>query len=183
MLEFNFNPFPTLQTERLILREVTLQDAEDFFVARKDKETMKYIGKPLHKTISETEDLIKKIMEGIRNNEVISWAIALKENQKFIGTISYHRIEKENYRAEVGYMLLPAYWRRGLVNEALKTVLNYGFTKMNLHSIEAKINPRNTASSNLLKRNGFIKEAYFKEDYFFEGKFQDTEIYSLLATN
>ncbi len=53
---------------------------------------------------------------------------------------------------------------------------------MNLHSIEANVNPGNTASIKLLEKNNFTREAYFKENYFYDGKFLDTAIYSLLAT-
>jgi ribosomal-protein-alanine N-acetyltransferase len=88
---------------------------------------------------------------------------------------------KENYRAEVGYMLLPEFWKKGLAKEALLKVIEYGFDEMKLHSIEAHISPRNAASASLLGKTGFVKEAYFKEDFFFNGAFEDTAIYSLLA--
>ena len=114
---------------------------------------------------------------------MIAWGISFHETPEMIGNISFHRIEKENHRAEIGYMLHPKHWRQGIINEAMKAVLDYGFSVMNLHSIEANINPENVASSNLLKKRGFVKEAYYKENYFFDGKFIDTEIYSLLAKN
>lgn len=181
MLTFNFDPFPTIETERLLLREVTLEDAPDFFTGRSDPKAMQYICKPLHKTVSETEDLIKQIKENILANSAIAWAITLKEEGKFIGSISYHHIIPEHHRAEVGYMILPPYWKKGIASEALKAVLDHGFTKMKLHSIEAKIDPRNIDSANVLKKNNFVREAYYKEDYLYEGKFLDTEIYSLLT--
>ncbi|MGZ4038931.1 MAG: GNAT family N-acetyltransferase [Bacteroidia bacterium] len=180
-MDINFNPFPVIETERLLLREITLADAPDFFLLRSDKETMKYIGKPLHQTVADTEALIQIIIDRVKTNAAINWGISLKEDPKFLGSISYHDITKEHFRAEVGYMLHPSYRKKGITNEALKAVLDFGFAKLKLHSIEAKINPSNTASANLLKKHGFVKEAYFKQNYFFEGSFQDTEIYSLLA--
>ena len=59
-------------------------------------------------------------------------------------------------------------------------MIEHGFNKMQLHSIEAIINPGNDASRNLLKKVGFIKEGYFKENFFFEGEFFDSEVYSLV---
>jgi ribosomal-protein-alanine N-acetyltransferase len=53
---------------------------------------------------------------------------------------------------------------------------------MKLHSIEAHINPANTASATLLGKTGFTREAYFKEDFFFKGEFINTAIYSLLVS-
>ena len=80
-------------------------------------------------------------------------------------------------------MLHPAFWKKGIMKEALLHVIDFGFDEMNLHSIEANINPDNTASAMLLESTGFVKEAYFKEDYFFNGAFHDTIIYSRLKLN
>ncbi|MDQ6787925.1 MAG: GNAT family N-acetyltransferase, partial [Acidobacteriota bacterium] len=98
-----------------------------------------------------------------------------------IGTINFWKIKKENYRAEIGYMLDADYHGRGIMNEAIRAVLRFGFGEMNLHSVEANVNPDNAASIRLLEKNGFVREAYFKENYFFGGKFLDSAIYSLLA--
>lgn len=177
MLELNFEPFPVLTTERLILRRISMEDAEELFMLRTNKEVMKYIGRPIPKAVEDVHELINNMND---NTVRIQWAIALKEKNKFIGTIGYHRIEKENYRAEVGYMIQYDYWNSGITSEALTRVLDFGFNEMNLHSIEANINPANDISRKVLKKFGFIKEGYFKENYFFDGKFFDTEIYSLM---
>ena len=182
MLELNFFPFPTFETERLTLRRVTMNDSQDVFNLRTNMDAMRYLDRPIPRTIAEAEDLIKRIEDGLENNTGIGWAISLKNLSHLIGTIGYHRIEKENSRAEIGYMLLPEYWKQGLMSEAIKVVLNYGFNTMKLHSIEGNINPDNAPSAAILKKFGFVKEAYFKEDFFFNGKFLDTEIYSLLNT-
>ncbi len=79
-------------------------------------------------------------------------------------------------------MLHSDHWRKGIMKEALMAVIPYGFLEMNLHSIEARINPGNDASDAILRSVGFVREAYFKEDYFFNGKFLDTAIYSLLQS-
>ena len=89
-------------------------------------------------------------------------------------------MQPQHCRGEIGYALKPEYWGKGFMTEALKTIIDFGFHKMNLHSIEANVNPKNQKSKKLLKRLGFRKEAYFRENYLFEGKFLDSEIYSLL---
>jgi ribosomal-protein-alanine N-acetyltransferase len=183
MLEFNFHPFPVIQTDRLILRDTTMDDAPKLFELRKDVDVLRYINRPPHRTLDDTRELIQKIMDGIKSNDAIAWAVTLKNEPGLIGTISYHRIEKEHHRAEIGYMLHPLYWRKGIINEAMVAILDYGFRAMKLHSIEANVNPDNVASSNLLKKHGFVKEAHFKENYFSDGNFSDSEIYSLLEKN
>ena len=77
-------------------------------------------------------------------------------------------------------MLHPDFWGKGIMKEALMAAIDFGFTEMNLHSIEAHINPENTVSGILLEKTGFIREAYFKEDFYFRGKFIDTAVYTLL---
>jgi ribosomal-protein-alanine N-acetyltransferase len=181
MLEVNFDPFPLLSTERLILRRVTKDDAKEIFQLRSDINVMRYIDRPMAKTIEDALEMVQRFENGIINNDGIVWALTLKNDAALIGTISFHRIEKENYRAEIGYMLATNFHKKGLMQEAITTVLDYGFNVMNLHSVEATINPGNIASAGLLEKNGFVREAYFKENYYYNGKFMDTAIYSLLT--
>ncbi len=183
MLKVSFNPFPILTTECLNLREIKQGDALDIFQFRSNKEAMQYIGKPLAKGVAEVEELIKRIEEGVESNTAIAWGISLKNSDSIIGTIGFHKIEFENYRAEIGYMLHPSYWRQGLMNEAIHVILNFGFLNLNFNSIQAIIEPNNIASSAILTKHKFVKEAYFRENYYFNGHFQDSEIYSILKSS
>lgn len=75
-------------------------------------------------------------------------------------------------------MIHPDYHRRGIAYEALQAATEYGFNEMNLHSIEAVINPINIGSAKVLEKANYEKEAYFKENEFYNGKFIDTVYYS-----
>ena len=181
MLNINFNPFPEITTDRLLLRAVSKSDVKEIFFLRSDKRVMKYIDKTPAETLDDADEFITKITELEKNNEVVTWAIVLKGDSKLIGTICYWNIQKEHYRAEIGYVLHPDYWGKGIMQEALLEIFSYGFNVMKLHSIEANVNPDNSASIKLLEKNNFSREAYFKENYFYDGKFLDTAIYSLLT--
>jgi ribosomal-protein-alanine N-acetyltransferase len=180
MININFTPFPNLETERLHLRRLVKEDVNEVFALRSDNEVMKYIPRPLVKTNEEALEHIAMIDEKIENNEGINWAISLKNNPKLIGIIGHYRIKPEHFRAEIGYMLLPEYHGKGIIVEAIKETLNYGFQVMKLHSIEAIIDPENFASESVLQKSGFIKEAHLKENEYYEGRFLDTVIYSIL---
>jgi ribosomal-protein-alanine N-acetyltransferase len=181
MLELNFWPFPEITTNRLLLNQALQKDAPEILLLRSHEKVMQYIKKERTKTIEEAEALIKRIEEDAINKEGITWGIRQNENPgKVIGAIGFWRIIKPHYRAEVGYMLYPDFWNKGLMKEALEAVINFGFNNMHLHSIEAHINPANAASAGILEKMGFIREAYFKEDYFFRGEFFDSAVYSLL---
>jgi ribosomal-protein-alanine N-acetyltransferase len=181
MLNPDFSPFPEIKTKRLLLRRMTIDDAAEILNLRSSEEVMQYIDRERAVTIKDAEIFLGRINASVDSNNGILWGITLKEDpEKLIGNIGFWRLIKEHYRAEVGYMLNPAFWKKGIMKEALQEVINFGFNSMNLHSIEANINPGNAASAALLESTGFIKEAYFKEDFFFNGAFHDTIIYSRL---
>ncbi len=180
MLDINFTPFPNLETERLYLRRVTKEDVNEIFALRSNEETMKYIPRPLVKTEEDAMAHIAMMDEKINNNEGINWAITLKNDLKLIGLIGHYRIKPEHFRAEIGYMLLPEYHGKGIIVEAIKETVKYGFEIMKLHSIEAVIDPENLASEKVLQKCGFVKEAHFKENEYYEGRFLDSVIYSIL---
>lgn len=182
MLQLNFSPFPVLETERLRLRKITEQDIESMFAIRSDADSMRYVPRPLAKTREDVTAHIKMINDGIEKNEFINWGITLKNKDEMIGILGFYRIAKEDNRAEVGYMLNKNFYRKGIMQEAIQAALIYGFEEMKLHKTDAVIDPRNTASENVLLKAGFTKEAHFKEHCFFEGEYRDDVHYALLRS-
>ncbi|HLP10737.1 MAG TPA: GNAT family N-acetyltransferase [Flavobacteriales bacterium] len=183
MLEVNFDPFPVLETQRLCLRKFTTEDTPAMFVLRSDEEIMHFIPRPLAKTEQDARELIDKMNTGIANAELINWAIVLKETNALIGLVGFVKIHKEHYRGELGYMLHKNFHGKGLMLEATTAVIEHGFNTMNLHSIEAIINPANSKSARVLERHNFRKEAHFKENFFHRGVFEDTIIFGLLKSD
>ena len=180
MNELSFFPFPDLYTERLVLRQLRLTDDNEIMVLRSDEKILQFLTISKCNSLAEAKEFIEKINNYIKNNESIYWGITEKNSETIIGTICLWNISKENFRAEIGYVLHPDFHGRGFMSEALDVVLEYGFNKMKLHSIEAHVHPDNNSSIKLLQKKGFTKEAFFKENVFFNGKFSDTAVYSIL---
>lgn len=181
MLEINFNPCPKLETNRLLIRQVTENDAEALFVLRTEDRIMKFINRPRPQNVEEVKGLIQTINQKIAENVGINWGMYLKSAPDvLIGMISFHRIEKEHYRAEIGYLLHPNYWGQGIVSEGVAALLDFGFNELGFNSIEAHIRPENGASRQVLLKNRFEKNAFFKQNLYFAGEFLDTEVYSIL---
>lgn len=179
-LHLNFHPFPVLHTRRLLLRPIGIKDAQRLYALRSSPLVLKYIQKKPLQNIKEARAMIKMIEHNWFENKAILWVIALKEEpEMMIGNITFWRIDAEHKRAELGYILSPDYWQQGIMQEAAKPVIEYGFKKMNLHGIEAHINPENKGSEHLLQKMGFQKEAHFTENYYYESKFYDSAIYCL----
>ena len=180
--DIKFDPFPIIRTKQLVLRQINENDAQEILFLRSNKLVMEYLDRPLFTSTREAKNFINRITSQISETKAIVWGIVFENSNKIIGTIGYHKIIKEHHRAELGYMLHPSYQGKGLMQEALTSVIKFGFEQMKLHSIEADVNPNNEKSINLLLRNGFIKEAHFRESYHFNGVFLDSAIYSLLKS-
>jgi len=183
MLELKLDKFPVLETKRLILRQIQYYDVESMHRMRTDPAIMEYMDTEIPTAINETENKLKQEIESFSKGESLYWAIALKSTNKIIGGAGYWRMIKEHYRAEIGYQLLPEFWRKGYTLEALKTIIQFGFEKMGLHSIEGNVNPKNVPSIKLLEKLGFKQEAYFKENFYYNGKFLDSAIFSLIISD
>lgn len=180
MLQLQFNEFPVLQTSRLRLRQISLDDTAAFYALRKNEEFSAFLDRDKPKDEEEVRTLVSTILQQYENNEAICWVLSPLENDDFMGTISFWKIDKPHYRAEIGYGIHPDFHQKGYMSEAMSAVLDYAFLEMNLHSIEANINPNNVASIKLVEKHGFVQEAYFKENYFYDGKFLDSAIFSLV---
>lgn len=181
MLDIHFDAFPVIETERLRLREIVPDDAEALYRLRRDPEVTKYLDRDNDADISVVHSLILKIRQNFEQGDGINWGVSLKDSPLLIGNIGFWRIDKKNHRAEIGYMLEPAQWSKGLMSEALEVLLQFAFHQMKLHSIEANTAVGNRASHALLEKHGFVKEAHFRENWYYNGKFTDSFIFSKLT--
>ncbi len=174
---------PTLESERTILVPLHLDMAPHIFDMRTDDDVMRYIGRPKPVSIDEVITMVQSNLASIAKQEALLFGMVEKETNLHLGTVGFWRTKPEHFRAELGYMLRKSHWGKGLMAEGIAEVLKYSFTQTNIHSIEAEIDPKNTASARVLEKNGFVKEAYFKENFFWNGQFEDSAIYSLLKSN
>ena len=175
--------FPYIETERLILKEIKIQDSASIFDIFSNEEIMKYYGQFPIKSNEEAENLITMFDDNFKNGKGIRWCILLKEEKRIIGTCGYHNWNKRHSRAEIGYELSMDSWGKGYIKEALKSVIEYGFTIMGLNRIEAVVYPKNIASLKSLINHGFKEEGILEEYAFFRNTYQDLIMFSLLKKN
>jgi len=178
-----FAIFPQLETPRLMLREITLDDAVEVFRIYSDPQVMRYWGSPPLRSIDEARRKIEDITAAFRDKDGIRWGITRKGSNRLIGSCGHWRLMKAHFRSEIGYELAPEYWDQGIMTEALGAVIRFGFEAIGLHSIEAQIDPANLASRKVLEKLGFVQEGYLRENYVVGGKFTDTAIFSLLKSD
>ena len=153
-----FRPFPEIKTERLFLRKINELDSEVILFLRSDETVNKFIERPENRITKNKTDAIKfiiEINEAFENHKSIAWGITLINNPKIIGTICLWNFSNDKKIAEIGFDLNPAFQRKGIMNEVLKSVINFGFNKLDLYKIEAFTHKENKSSIRLLEKNRF----------------------------
>lgn len=174
------NKFPILETNRLVLREITPEDAESIFNYLSDKEVMKYYGLEPFQSVNDALDEISWYQSIRENSTGIRWGITLKGKDEVIGSCGYLNIIPQHYRSDIGFELSKDYWGQGIAQESIEAIIKYGFEQLNLQRIQALIEPPNEASQKLVERQGFIKEGLLRNYEFTSGKFDNLYMYSLL---
>lgn len=179
-----FAAFPVLETERFTLRAIRDADAPAIFAIMTDERVMRYFGMLPMQSPDQALRRVQGIATDFQERAGIRWAIAHRADGQFLGTCGFWRIMETHHRAEIGYELASDYWGRGVMTEALTGILDFGFTTMGLHSVEAQIHPGNAGSRRVLEKLGFVQEGYFRENYYdpVEQQFTDTAVFSLLHT-
>jgi len=175
--------FPVLETDRLILREITEEDAEDLFINFSNTEVMKHYGSEPIESIEEARGLVHSFKAGFVENKGIRWGIQLKNKKSLIGTVGFHAVSPKHRRAEIGYELNQGYWGQGLAKEAIRVAIEYGLKEMGLVRIGAVVFIENKNSNELLLKLGFQREGVLRSYMIQGGLSYDTNVYSLVAAN
>lgn len=165
-----------LETERLILRPVTLADANDMYEYASDAETVRYVF-PRHETVADTQ---ASIIDFFIKDPLEKFGIELKSTNKFIGTIDL-RINALHPKGVLGYTLNKAYWGQGIIPEAAKTLLEFGFEKLELIRIEAIHDQRNPKSGRVMEKIGMRKEGLLRNHMILKGEVVDDWLYALTS--
>lgn len=171
---------PTIQTKRLRLRPVEIDDASDMYEYYKDTHVMKYMSVQTHKDIDETLHMLKCWELPYEKRGVPqTWVIELLQEDKVIGHLNIHTIEDEI--GEIGYMLHPRYWHQGIMKEAIRELIVTGFEHIGLRRIEALCAVEHIYGIKLLSACGFIKEGVFRQYAMLQDKsYHDMVMMSIL---
>jgi len=157
MVDRNFTPFPILTTERLTLRQLSIDDAQNIFALRSDSEINKYLDREPSRTIDDAINFIKKINYNIKNNNSIYWVISLTMTKTFVGTICLFDFSNERNSCEIGYELMTKFQGQGIMKEAAQVVIDYVFQTLKVEKILAFTHYENQDSTKFLLKFNFVK--------------------------
>ncbi len=174
---------PTLLTSRLRLRALAAADIADVFAVFSDPVVVRYWDGPLMTTLQDAMQYIDHVHHAFRRRELFQWGIADAKTDAVIGTCTLAHFSGMHQRCEIGFALRQTHWGKGLASEVLAAMIEFVFTTLDLHRIEADVDPRNARSLRLLERFGFEREGCLKERYLLHGERQDAVMLGLLRSN
>lgn len=165
---------PTITAARIDLRWLVRGDVPDLYAIFSHMEVMRYWSSPAMKQPEEAEALLAQIHRYFEEKTLFQWGVALREDGRVIGTCTLAELDQRNRRAAIGYALNREHWGKGLMEEALVALLDFAFSGLNLHRLEADVDPRNERSITLLEKLGFEREGYLRERWLAQGEVQDS---------
>lgn len=177
-----FKGNPTLETERLILRKLTMDDAEDIFAYSSDPEVTAYMLWDTHVTIDDSKKFIRFTLDRYEKDEAGEWGIILEETGRLIGCAGFAWMDMKNRRAEIGYVLGKPYWGKGYMPEAALRMLAFAFEDMGLNRIECHHLLPNEKSGRVMQKLGMTYEGTAREQTFAKGRFWDVKQYAILKS-
>ena len=171
---------PMLETPRLILRKISMDDLYDMNRYSVLDETSKYLVWTPHLNLAETRGNIEFHINQYKKGLPPDWGITLKSNGMFIGTCGFTSVDQYNNSAELGYVLSPEFWHQGLAKEAVKAVMKVAFSDIGFHRLTVRIMDGNIASMRLAESVGFVREGTARECQIIKGKYATVHTYSIL---
>lgn len=175
------NKFNTIETERLIIRELTELDIKKVHEYASDPEVAKYVPWGPN-TLKETEEFVKECIEYQNQKDRVDFELAViaKSDGNLIGVCGLHISDKENREGWIGYCMNKLYWNKGFGTEIGKILLDIGFNKLKLHRIYATCHPENLGSERVLQKIGMQKEGHLRQHIRYKGHWRDSLLYAIL---
>ncbi|HKI02754.1 MAG TPA: GNAT family N-acetyltransferase [Thermoanaerobaculia bacterium] len=171
---------PTLLASRVALRWLDEGDVDALFDVFSNAEVMRYWSSPPLEDREAAQSLLTDIHDKFRRRTYFQWGVARREDDLVMGTCTLFHLDTDNRRAEIGYALGREHWGKGYIGEALGALLGFAFGDLDLHRLEADVDPRNAASIRSLERLGFRQEGYLRERWIVNGEIQDALLFGLL---
>lgn len=170
---------PRLETARVVLRRLDWDDADDIFAYASDPEVAALTTWEPHQTPEDSHAFLGRVMSWYADGFGGPWGLELKLTGRVVGTAGL-AITPEHARAELGYALSRSCWGQGLMTEAVREIIRYGFADIDLNRIEARCLPANHASARVMEKAGMTYEGTLREQFYVKNTFIDLRMFSIL---
>jgi ribosomal-protein-alanine N-acetyltransferase len=179
-IENVFSQLPQITTDRMVLRRMRASDEDAVYAYAADPDVARYTSWAPHTSPEETRQFVRRLLDAYLEKRVANWGIELKSERKLIGTGGFGSWDREHGTGELGYAIGKAYWGQGLMTEAVRAMIDFGFRRMALNRVVIRMDPRNTGSWRVAEKCGCRFEGISRQAIYAKGTFHDLMVWAVL---
>lgn len=173
---------PTLETPRLLLRQLTIADINAIEKFTTDDEVTVFLTWDTHQSLNETEAFLNELLKKYEHGSLI-WGIMVKENDRLVGIIEFSEYRRDEKIAEMSCVIAKSYWGNDYASEATQALIRYGFSELKLERIQASYFSENISSERVLQKAGLFYEGTQRRGKFAKGHYHDVKLYAILRSD
>ena len=178
-----FSRIPTLQTERIVLRKLSMDDTDDMYEYACRSDVTEFLTWSPHPDKAHTFDYLSYLQKRYKTGDFFDWAIVCRDTEKMIGTCGFTRFDFANNSAEIGYVINPEFKGNGIATEVVGRVIRFGFENLDLNRIECRFITENNASRRVMEKNRMTFEGVRREGMLIKGTYRDIGVCSILRSD
>jgi len=181
-VEILFNEMPVFETERLLLRKLSLDDIQEYYEFASDPIVSANTLWDRHESLEDTINDMAYVLKNFELRRAYRWGIVYKPLNKLIGRTGLISWDIRHQRAEIGFALSSQYWNKGIMTEATREIIRYSFEQLDVNRIEGRCNYNNIGSARVLENIGMKFEGVLRQQLKIKGDFIDQKMYAVLKS-
>lgn len=178
-----FYSLPTLETARLLLRPLASEDCRDVYAYASDPAVARYVTWDAHRSLADAEAFVETVIKDYQQGEAAPWGLVCKADGRLVGTGGVMDWQPQYGRIELAYALARPYWGQGLMTEAVRAILEFGFKVLGVNRIQAYCMVENEGSARVMEKCGMIREGYLRQYTRIKGIYRDLFLYAILRAD
>ncbi|MGG4482794.1 GNAT family N-acetyltransferase [Paenibacillus sp. 7516] len=177
-IEKLFAESPEFETERLLLRRLTLDDTEDYYAFASDPRVSEQSLWNCHETVDDSVQYIQRALDNYEKKSVYLWGFVRKDTGRLIGRGGIFHFNELMQSAELGYAIASTEWNKGIAAEAMQPIVHYCFQELDCNRLEGRCNAGNIGSARVMEKLGMSYEGLLRKQLKIKGVFTDQKLYS-----
>lgn len=173
---------PTLETPRLLLRQLTIADINAIEKFTTDDDVTTFLVWDTHETFDDTQLFLDELLQKYEQGH-LAWGIVVKETEEFVGIIDFSEYRRDEKIAEMSCVIAKSYWGNDYASEATQALIRYGFSELKLERIQASYFSENISSERVLQKAGLFYEGTQRRGKFAKGHYHDVKLYAILRSD
>ncbi|MCL1918560.1 MAG: GNAT family N-acetyltransferase [Peptococcaceae bacterium] len=181
MIQRVFKKFPTLQSQRFLLRRPDIEDGQQLYMLARNPAVSHYLPWNPHRSVGETLAVLEMHRHAYQDGTAVTWGIDSKSTRTLVGLVGITNIDVQNQSVDLDYWLGEEYWGHGYMVELLRSIITFCCVGMGITRVQGKHVKENQAPGRVMLKAGMSYEGTLRKNQFFKGRIWDVLVYSVLS--